>query len=59
MGVVTWLGEGQKEAGKSEGRGKCGWDVLFERRIYFQEKERFKYLDIHKLFLSLDKIPIV
>jgi hypothetical protein len=20
------------------GSGKCGWDVLYERRIYFQEK---------------------
>lgn len=30
-------------AGRNEGRGNCGWDVLLEKRIYFQLKKRRQY----------------
>jgi hypothetical protein len=29
-------------ARRSGGRGNCGWDVLCERRIYFQQKSKIK-----------------
>lgn len=47
MGVGEWLWErrekggwGDKGAERSGGRGSCGWDVLYERRIYFEFKKK-------------------
>lgn len=32
-------GEVGTGAGRSGGTGTCGWDTLYERRIYFQEQK--------------------
>lgn len=35
-GEWTWVIGEVEGGGRSGGRGNCGWDVLCERRIYFE-----------------------
>jgi hypothetical protein len=34
--------EGRREMGGAEGGENCGQDVLYERRIYFQQEKKLK-----------------
>jgi hypothetical protein len=35
------------------GRGNCGWSVVYERRVYFQEKKSHSFLFLNRKNLSI------